>query len=233
MVALRRVVIVLFASALLPMASQAETIALNFSGTVRGSNGGDFVGFSPGQAFTGSLSFDSSAPLLSSTGSSARYTGMPAAYVSFGSSTFSIPGATVVQVSNDVPSLLGLEDEVSVGGAPISGPSVIGPMGITYFASGWALELTDRSATTLSGVDLPPASVLTDAGAFDIRALVLVLQSDNVPTAPSGTVFGDIRSLSATVPEPGTLALVALASLAALRAKRPKAFRRSSGSVPT
>ena len=187
--------------ALAAPAAQASTITISFSGTIDEIGPDVASGFTSGDPFSGTIQFDDATPDTNASAILGDYGG------AISSMSFDFGGylatATVGQVSvrNDTNDSFNAVT-FNGNGAQVAGLSLVS----------LSLSLVDSAGTTFSSDAIPASLSLSDfffaKGAIEFEG------------GTSRRVRGSISSLTYTVPEPGALALLAVAGLLALRRGR-------------
>jgi hypothetical protein len=184
-------------------AARADPITIQFTGTVLAVDPALAGTFAPGQTLTGSYTFESlTAPRAGSTSTFAVFDALTAFNFSIGSYSASSTGAPEIQVDNDPPApdsdRYGLVSRASDG---LTGPAVNG-----LALDAFALRLDDSTNTVFTDALILPTDI--SLSTFDSDSFFVFFQG--------AVVFGDITSISSSVPEPATVALFGLGALGLL-----------------
>ncbi len=189
------------------MTAEASIVTINFTGTITSINdpSGFISGSSVGGSFSGSLVYDTSAPIAVAGANPAEYDYLPASTPSYasplgltftvGSHTFDphYPGVMQIHVQNDLVSSTYPDAFVAVASTQVGTGATLAVFG-----------LADTTGTALSSTALPTS---LDFSKFDASEFQLT-DGKGGPDIFDGTING------VSVPEPASTTLLGIGALA-------------------
>jgi PEP-CTERM motif len=191
------------------LTAEASVVTINFTGTITAINdpSGFISGSNVGDSFSGSLVYDTSAPIAVPGANPAEYDYLPGSTppyasplgisITVGSHTFDphYPGVMQIHVQNDLTGSTYPDAFVAVASTQVGTSASLAVFG-----------LADTTGTALSSTDLPTS---LDFSKFDASEFQLTS-----PTGGPDIFDGIINGVGAPVPEPASVTLLGIGALA-------------------